>query len=95
MKPDKYYDAGSWHDYVVHYEVCARINGWSEQEKGLYLAVSLLGQAQTLVGTYDGPLDDYKRLKTILQERFAPPKQTELYRAQLKERRHKSLRDLD
>jgi hypothetical protein len=66
----------------------SRINKWSENEKGLYLAVALRGQAQGILG--DLPIDkqqDYKSLVKALEERFAPCNQTELYRVQLTERR--------
>ena len=31
--------ATSWLDYKSHFDACSRINQWSENEKGLYLAV--------------------------------------------------------
>jgi hypothetical protein len=52
---------------------CSHINQWSENEKGLYLAVALRGQAQGILG--DLPIDkqqDYKSLVKALEERFAP-----------------------
>ena len=38
--------ATSWLDYKSLFDACSRINQWSENEKGLYLAVALRGQAQ-------------------------------------------------
>jgi hypothetical protein len=38
------YDGTSlWLDYKSHFDACSRINQWSENEKGLYLAVALHG----------------------------------------------------
>ena len=50
--------------------------------------MALRGQAQGILG--DLPIDkqqDYKSLVKALEERFAPPNQTELYRVQLTGRR--------
>ncbi|VDI48460.1 Hypothetical predicted protein [Mytilus galloprovincialis] len=64
-------------------------------DKGLYLAVALRGQAQGILG--DLPIDkqqNYKALVNALEQRFAPPNQTELYRVQLTERRQKASESL-
>jgi hypothetical protein len=55
---------------VRYFDACSRINQWSENEKGLYLAVALRGQAQGILG--DLPIDkqqDYKSLVKALEER--------------------------
>ena len=41
--------ATSWLDYKSHFDACSRINLWSENEKGLYLAVALRGQVQGIL----------------------------------------------
>jgi len=54
---------GPWIDYKSHFDACAQINEWSQKEKGLYLVVSLRGQAQGVLGNL--PLElrqDYKEL---------------------------------
>ena len=82
--------ATSWLDYKSHFDACSRINQWSENEKGLYLAVALRGQAQGIL--VDLPIDkqqDYKSLVKALEQCVVPPNQTELYRVQLTERRQK------
>ncbi|CAC5377602.1 unnamed protein product [Mytilus coruscus] len=59
---------------------------WSEHQKGLYLVVSLIGQAQSVLG--DLPKEKrhiFSDLVNALEERFDPPGQTELYRVQFKE----------
>ncbi|CAC5404143.1 unnamed protein product [Mytilus coruscus] len=48
IKPATFDGQGSWIDYKSH--ACSSINGWTEVEKGLYLAVSLRGQAQGVLG---------------------------------------------
>ncbi|PJE78522.1 hypothetical protein CI610_02538 [invertebrate metagenome] len=95
MKAATYDGTSAWLDYKAHFEACARINGWSKREKGLYLAVSLRGQAQGILGDLPrGNQEDYEALVKALQERFAPPDQNELYRVQLLERRQKASESL-
>ncbi|VDI76919.1 Hypothetical predicted protein [Mytilus galloprovincialis] len=87
IKLANYDGFGEWVDFKSHFEACAIINIWDEYEQGLYLAAALRGQAQSVFG--DLPSDkkmNYDLVKS-LEERFAPPNQTELYRVQLKETR--------
>ena len=48
MKPVTYDGKSSWLDYKSHLEACATLGHWSEEDKALYLAVSLRGQAQSV-----------------------------------------------
>ena len=50
IKPAIYDGKGPWLDYKSHFDVCAKINDWTDTEKGLYLVVSLRGQAQGVLG---------------------------------------------
>ncbi|KAH3710193.1 hypothetical protein DPMN_069662 [Dreissena polymorpha] len=45
MRHATYDGSGSWSDYKAHFDACSELNRWIEKEKGLYLAVSLRGQA--------------------------------------------------
>ena len=56
-------------------------------EKGLYLTVYLRGQGQGMFGNLSTQSRGYDKLEQALEQRFAPPNQTELYRVQLRERR--------
>ena len=90
MKPATFDGSTSWLDYKTHFDMCAELNGWSIVQKGLYLAVSLRGHAQGVLGNL--PAEDrnnFEKLIKALSERFSPESQTELYRAQLKERQWK------
>ena len=82
VKPATFDGTGSWLDYRAHYDAVAEINNWNQTEKGLYLAVSLRGQAQGVFGNISTQSKDYDKLVKALEERFAPPNQTELYRVQ-------------
>ena len=94
IKPATFDGSGKWLDYRAHFEVCAELNGWTEKERGMYLAVSLRGQAQGVFGNLAGGTHNYTELIKPLEERFAPPNQTELYRVQLRERRQKASESL-
>lgn len=91
IKPATFDGSHSWLDYKSHFDACAGLNNWSEKETGLYLAVSLRGAAQGILENVSNEMRQrYDLLVKALEERFAPPNQTELYRAQLKERRQKA-----
>ena len=83
MKPATYDGTGAWLDYKAHFDACAELNGWTDEQMGLYLSVSLRGQAQGVFGNLGPEKHDYRDLVIALEERFAPPNQTELYRVQL------------
>ena len=94
IKPATYDGTVNWTDFKAHFDACAELNGWTDKEKGLHLAVSLRGQAQGVFGNLSSKSNDYTELSNALQERFAPPNQTELYRVQLKERKQKATESL-
>lgn len=78
-------------DYKSHFNACACLNHWSGAERGMYLAVSLRGQAQGVPGNLAKTLQmNFRALSKALEERFSPANQTELYRVQLRERRQKA-----
>lgn len=90
MRPATFDGSSSWIDYKTHFDMCAELNKWDNRQKGLYLAVSLRGQAQGVLGNL--PVEErnhFDKLSKALAERFSPDSQTELYRAQLKERQWK------
>ena len=65
VKAATYDGSTSWQDYKAHFQTCAEINNWSYLEKGLYLAVSLRGQAQGVMGNLcSNSKDTVEREKT-------------------------------
>ena len=94
VKAATYDGSSSWLDYKAHFETCAEINNWTNTEKVLYLAVALRGQVQSVMGNLSDKSKDYDSLVKALEDRFAPPNQTELYRDQLRERRQKASKSL-
>ena len=89
-KPAAFDGSTSWIDYRSHFDMCSELNNWTVKQKGLYLGVSLRGLAQGVLGNL--PVEDQKDFEALskaLSDRFSPESQTELYRAQLKEREWK------
>jgi hypothetical protein len=95
IKPSTFDGSTSWTDFKSHFEVCSELNGWSQNEKGMYLAVSLRGNAQGVLGNLPSyEQRDFLSLCKALEHGFAPGNQTELYRAQLRERKQKAVESL-
>ncbi|CAC5373973.1 unnamed protein product [Mytilus coruscus] len=91
IKPSKYDGNTPWMDYLSHFEMCALVNMWFEHHKGFYLALSLFGQAQAVLGNLPKEKRQiFSDLVYALEKRFAPSSQTELYRVEFKERRQKA-----
>ena len=68
MKPATYDGTGSWKDYKAHFGACARINKWNEEEKCLYLSVSMRGQAQGILGNLAEESNSFDQLMRVLEE---------------------------
>ena len=89
--PDKFNGSISWQDYIAHFDLCAELNNWTDAQKANYLAVSLRGSAQELLGDMaPEQRHDYDTLVANLSARFGSQGQTELFRVQLKSRQRKA-----
>ena len=89
-KPDTYDGRSSWTDFITQFEIVCRLNNWSSEIKALQLAACLRGSARSvLTDLRPHQLDDYYELKFVLQTRFEPKNQTEMYRAELNSRYRK------
>ena len=87
VMPDKFDGTSVWQDYLTHFEICASINEWNDHQRATFLAVSLRGNAQMLLGDLSvTKLHDYSALVVELQARFGHEGQSELFRTQLKDR---------
>ena len=67
IKPATYDGTVNWTDFKAHFDACAELNGWTDKEKGLHLAVSLRGQAQGVFGNLSSKSNDYTELSNALQ----------------------------
>lgn len=59
VKATTYDASGSWLDYKTHFNTVGKLNEWTEEEKGLFLAASLRGQAQAVLGNLPVDNTDY------------------------------------
>jgi len=53
VRPSQYNGSTSWEDYKAQFELVADLNQWDRRTKAAYLAVSLSGQAQAVLGDLD------------------------------------------
>ena len=85
MKPVTVDGTSSWIDYKSHFDMCGDINGWSYEQKGLYLDVSLRRMALGVLGNLlENDKKNFISISLALSKRFSPKRQTELYRPDLK-----------
>ena len=95
MLPDRYTGEVPWMDYVAHFNSCAQINGWNEVQKGDYLAASLHGAAQEVIGDLPYHLTvSYSDLVRHLERRFGVGGQAELHLTELRNRVRKDKESL-
>ncbi|KAL3841725.1 hypothetical protein ACJMK2_019831 [Sinanodonta woodiana] len=89
-QPAIYDGTSSWRDYHVHFEMISQLNWWDDKSKALELAVSLRGNAQSVLSDLSHKQRrNYHDLVSALASRFEPDNQSELYRLEMKHRQRK------
>ena len=79
--------------WKVYRTQLAELNGWTEQQKATYLAISLRGSALTvLTNLPEEQRREYTALSAALQNNFGTTHQAELNQAQLQEGRNEERR---
>jgi len=84
-------------EYLLQYELTARRNGWSEQEKALNLLCALDGPARNLLAEVDIDTASYATVTHLLTKRFGPVLLPEVHEQALNEvklSRNQSIREL-
>ena len=98
VKPTTYDGTTTWEDYKAQFELVSNLNAWDDRTKAAYLATSLKGPAQAILGDLEpAQRTELGALMAALDSRFGAENQTELHRAQLKSRvrkREESLPEL-
>ena len=75
-------------EYLMHFERCAIVNGWNEEDKAMFLTASLRGDSRKLLnGLTELECKQYSKIVERLQLRFGVEKQAELHQARLLNRR--------
>ena len=84
MLPDYYNGNNSFDTWVSHFECVSEINGWTEEEKLLWVRVSLRGRAHVAYDCFAHETRAaYITVKEAIRERFEPPCKSELYKLEL------------
>jgi len=98
MKPQIFDGREPVHSFLAHFEVCAKFNGWTEEDKVSWLQWSLKGRAQQLLWDLSpSQPTSYDDLASNLKQRFGSENQCEVYKLELRNRRRgarESLSDL-
>lgn len=88
--PADYDGSQNLRDYLRHFKHCSVLNGWNEEESGVFLAAGLRGEAQkVLSGLSESESCCYKKIVDRLELRFGVETQRELHQARLHSRRQK------
>ena len=85
----------TFEDWLTNFEICCKINGWTESQRCSILAVKLKGAALHVYT--DLPAEkrgQYASIVQSLKNRFDESHQTEMYKVQLKARVRKSGKSL-
>ena len=95
QRPGSYNGRASWDAYHTQFKMIARINGWKEEEKATYLAVSVKGPALTVLNNIaPESLYSYDALVSALETRFGSAHQAELHCVCFKARSRRRDEDL-
>ena len=87
VPPSPYNGSTTWEDYKAQFELVADLNQWDMPSKAAYLAVSLSGQAQAVLGDLDKTQRiSYTDLVAALDSRFGTSNRTEMFRVPLRSR---------
>src|ERR1043165_3686745 len=90
MKPGKFDGTGSLESFLVQFEVCARHNRWTVEDKSDHLRCSLEKAATQLLWDFGAqPSASYDELVERLRQRYGTEGQAETIRAQLYYRRQR------
>ena len=75
-------------EYLMHFERCAIVNGWNEEDKAMFLTASLRGDSRKLLSRLtELECKQYSKIVERLQLCFGVKKQAELCQARLLNRR--------
>ena len=89
-KAMKYDGKSSWLDYLRQFEIIAKLNGWTEEEKAMELATCLDGMARDVLTNLSmEECVDFGTLKQALRMRFEPEGLQEVHENDLRNRRRK------
>jgi hypothetical protein len=95
MKPQTFDGKEPINSFLAHFEVCARFNSWTIEQKVSWLQWALKGRAQQVL--WDLPpsqVASYESIVHALRQRFGSEHKTELYKLELRNRKRGSRESL-
>ena len=91
LLPDYYNGNDNFDTWVSHFECVSDINGWTEEEKLLWVRVSLKGRAHVAYNCFAHETrETYLAVKEALQERFEPSCKAEWYKLEFERHQKKA-----
>ena len=91
VRPAVFNGSTPWEDYKAQFDLVAGLNSWHQATKATYLAVSLCGPAQAVLGDLDeNQRSNYKDLIDALENCFGTHNRMEMFRISLRNRRRKT-----
>ena len=82
--PQDYDGSQPLRDFLRHFERCAVVNGWRDEDRAVFLAAGLRGEAQKILsGLSNDECHQYNKLVERLELRFGVAKQLQLHQARL------------
>ena len=91
IKPEVYNGADDWYEYISHFEVCAELGRWSDEDKVLALAASLRGPARTYyISLPIQSRQPYTTLVGKLEQRFGSSRQQNRWLSKFEARRRQT-----
>ena len=79
---------GSFTDWICHFESVPAVNGWSDQDKLLWIRVRLTGNSHVAYTRLSHETRQaYATTKKALCKRFEPPSKRQLYKVEFESRR--------
>jgi len=85
---EKYDGSVPLETFLAKFQNCARYNGWSNDDRGVFLRDSLTGSASQILWEISDDVD-FNEIIRLLRNRFGSLNQMERYRAELRGRRRK------
>lgn len=90
VKPEQYDGTEDWEEYISHFEICAELGRWREQDKVLSLAAALKGPARTFyISLSIREKRTYEALVQRLGQRFGSTRQQNRWLSRLEMRKRK------
>ena len=89
-KVAKFDGKSNWGDYLVQFNIAAKLNNWDDTQKAMELATSLEGNARGVLADLSANKQlDFEALTNKLTQRYEPEGQLGVYQSQLHSKRRK------